>query len=431
LDDLRDPLGDDSDGSVLSEEEYRELHSRMELDESLSSELYEDSEAVPNQPSWVELRRGAPDPAVCEMTVRPERGKLDEDEWLTLEQLLEDNGIESLSLSLQNVVLDAAASHFLCRLNASDSVRLRELSMENVYFSHRSSNEEHFGLFAFGQNEGGEGVPANAVAVGVGVGGAVVSAFDLSSFCSALAENVCLESLTLRSSNLGALVADSASARESVVDLLSKHHGLDRVCLAANGLSDGTLFADALMVRALPLELLDLSFNPIPRADVLSIRWAATRHCADDHFVLSAPFANAQRDGAPAMSLRMEPTDDRDADDRDERDFMESLFPISAARREWAFGRRLLDEPQEAEMDGLGRIELGIHIVAPQSLSSRRRAVCSEFVFVAPEGDAASDALSDAVGAEQQIPPQPGTLRRDGERAVRPVRASGSLMLRI
>merc|ERR1719295_703594 len=168
--------------SVLSEEEYLDFHYRMNLDE-LSS-LYEESEDehiqsehnplslemvhLHDQPSWVEMRRGPLDgdgATIYEVTVRPESGRLNEEDWKTLLDLLAGNGMERISLSLCNVVLDQAASHWLCRLNGDGDgvsdhdqrVRLQALNVENGYFAHRSSKEEDFVDLNFVEKEGNEG----------------------------------------------------------------------------------------------------------------------------------------------------------------------------------------------------------------------------------------------------------------------------------
>merc|ERR1712154_601311 len=65
--------------------------------------------------------------------------------------------------------------------------------------------------------------------------------------------------------------------QRQLVHLLATHSGLQRVELNHNNLSDGGMFADALLLRSQPLAILDLSDNPLPLEDVAAIRWASER----------------------------------------------------------------------------------------------------------------------------------------------------------
>ena len=443
----------DSAQSVLSEEEYLDLHFRMNFDE-LSSSLYEESdedsmdrmdrmermEVLPHQPSWVELRRRPLDDhddndrMLYEVTVCPETGKLDETDWRTLVQFLEDNEMEHIALSLCNVVLEETASHWLCRLN--QRAGLKALSVDHGHFAHRRSREEDF--VAFAQNEGNEGARGRGRVE-------VEEQFDFKAFCRSMLENGDLESVRITASNLEEMLTEKEGGKEVFIDLLSTHHGLKRVSLADNKLSDGTLFVDALMMRTLPLEHLDLSFNPIPREDVQSIEWAATKHCGSQ-FVLDVPFANGLKPldhihGGDAVMV-MEPALDynqyddvesADSDERDEREFMSSLFPtLSSVQRRWfPMEMEQKEEVEAPGIDGLDRLELGIEVARPRrARSNRKRVICREFVFVSPEGDEVrahcqhdgrghDGGDGHGHGQDHGVEDQehgPGTLGQDGER---------------
>lgn len=65
-------------------------------------------------------------------------------------------------------------------------------------------------------------------------------------------------------------------AKHDFGDILSSHKSLKRINLMQNNFTDGALFTNALLHRRLPLESLDLSFNPIGMNDISDIRWAST-----------------------------------------------------------------------------------------------------------------------------------------------------------
>jgi len=116
--------------------------------------------------------------------------------------------------------------------------------------------------------------------------------------------------------------------------------------------------------------------------------------------------------------------------DRDEHEFLWSLFPISRADR-----LRAAVRAKKAAINGLG---MGLDAVRPPK---RRKVICNEFVFISPEGDAVAARSvngrdGDGGGGDEEMDRHPpGTLRVDGERHVMGGRVgSGSghhLMLRI
>merc|ERR1711971_1202582 len=82
-----------------------------------------------------------------------------------------------------------------------------------------------------------------------------IGSFDLSALCVALSGHSELEALSIRDCDLQSLLQRNTDHQRQFVHLLATHSGLQRVELNQNNLSDGGMFADALLLRSQPLAI--------------------------------------------------------------------------------------------------------------------------------------------------------------------------------
>eukprot|EP00485_Elphidium_margaritaceum_P017877 CAMPEP_0202729214 /NCGR_PEP_ID=MMETSP1385-20130828/186019_1 /ASSEMBLY_ACC=CAM_ASM_000861 /TAXON_ID=933848 /ORGANISM="Elphidium margaritaceum" /LENGTH=663 /DNA_ID=CAMNT_0049395471 /DNA_START=42 /DNA_END=2033 /DNA_ORIENTATION=- len=507
-----------SNASVLSDEEYVELHSRMSVDE-LRRRLYEDNATVEtDMPSWMHIERDEQQPHVHRITVNNEKGKLNEHDWQQLSSVIEEHGLvsQNIALELRNIVLDATASQYLHTLLSSSSrdsrsPQLVALCIENAYFENSKSRHEDFYMFTQteGSVEGDHNVDDDdddnndddddTQTEGSVEGDHNVDDddnndndddddahqyFDFVRFCESILQNDGVCELSITHTNLHELLSDGTQRKQLFMNVLSQHRGLNRIDLSSNALHDADMFVDALLSRKVPLEKLDLSFNPMTSDDVEAIEWAASkRYVSDFEFdvnfgsaLFNAPAYKAAVHAGAAGNLGMEPIDaihrqydayndeaqaalsaedDGDVDDDDDDElFMSSLFPISNVmqdRNNAISLHRRMQAAEEEEEDkktelctDLHPIELGIQIVRKKSASKpkKKKLMCHKFVFLS-EGSqeahqwlhlhnrhadicAPNSALSNHPG---QV--EPGTMQNHGECANTSEENEHLLMLRI
>lgn len=403
-----DNLNLNNDENILSDQEYIDYHINMDINE-LSSELYDNKSSIPpsiDAISWLNITDND------QLIVNNERGKLNQSDWKQLLQIIKDYNKPNLGLELNNIVLDEIGSFYLNKIIPN----LTKLKINHAYFEN-DLNEDN--LYIFQQNEGEiEGHQREEEKQEIldeFNNGKNKESFDFDVFCKAILLNDKLNELDIIETNINDLLLSSNKNKQIFIEILSNNTNLKKINLSNNEISDSAIFIDGLMKRKQALEYLNLSYNPINKNDIKSIKWcfnekkyvSSFEFFGNDLEIGNQIFLKYQKenkvndeDNNNDNQFVMEPInhniydadndndeDDDDDDGYDEHNFVSSLFPISTViqqknkRISLKYNDRNHNNNDDDDDDVIiNEMELGIEI--KRKNKNRKNVKRNKFIFL-------------------------------------------------